>query len=267
MANNIDIDLNGWDTAFVISLAQANKAISKTGSTPPKFNVKDILFGDWDTWQFTTNGGGQLIQFNCPAKTGTYKGPGAKDVATGIDLTGLSFTVQCELQSVSNAIAESRGITVTPLTSDKVKDGTGEQNNFVTKLDSSNPKEPAVSVLGSSLMINDQGILVNSDTSTPLADVDDPFMAKTMIEAYVKQWFKDEGLAAFKHVFTEFLIGAQADKDDFAWLLPTDISYAVAMPKNATLENSVLTVFMKGFRLFNLKKKLKMMIVKKNIIL
>src|SRR5215831_8919926 len=75
------IDLFGWDTAFVISLTKANEAIKAQKSSPTTFEltvtsitntVDAAINGTWGDWSLTTNSGGSTIALLCPITSGTF---------------------------------------------------------------------------------------------------------------------------------------------------------------------------------------------------
>lgn len=247
---NIDIDLNGWDTAFVISLAKANESIVKNKVTPPQIDYKiatqddTVIQGTWGDWQFTADGGGQLIDFCCPLLKGTfnYDAIGVK----GLNLDNITFNVQFRLASLHNAeLAAARGVNAPDIAvAGDVLKTPGAQQNFVTNLEGTS-ETPAAAVIGSSLSIPQSGPnagkLVNNGVVIPTPPGME-IICKTMIENFVKQWFCDDGLKAFTHIFAMFLVNSTADHDEFQWLMPTDLSYAVAMSHDNSLEKSALGV-------------------------
>lgn len=216
------VDLFGWDTVFGISYTKANQAIRDLKSTPPKFDYDDekggvqkgTLTGQWGDWQLTTKGDGQNLTLQCPIVQGTFTTIMESGTTFAIDNTWIEIEVK--LQYLDQDTPTYSDPTATP--------GTGTQKNLQIRTASSEPADPVVSIEAYSFTF-------------PTAD--DPEVAAAICSAYFKEWF-NQNLSQFNHVFSVLVVNQLADKDQFQWLKPTDIGYAVS--STDSLDTSVFGV-------------------------
>jgi hypothetical protein len=208
------IDLFGWDTTFGISYAQANAAIVAEKTTPPTFEYTDTgagvsISGNWGDWQITTGGDGQNLHMHCPVASGTGSG-----VLGTIDLAGGYVVIEVKLEKLPDPSIE-------------VKDPTGKggiSNKLIVKT-LGTEEEPAVSIV-SWKFDNAKG------------------MWALVISGLFEAWFLAH-LDEFNHVFSVVALNVKADVDDYAWLKPTELSYACADAIQDPMNKSVFAVLCK----------------------
>lgn len=207
-----EIDLFGWDTAFAISYAQANAAIVAAKSTPPTFDYTDSdtgvrVQGTWGDWQITTGGDGQNLQMSCPITSGKATGGGADSV----DLSGSQLQIQVRLDKVPDPARAFTDPT-----------GSGGTANKLVVQTAGTDTNPAVAIIASQFP-----------------------HASGLLQAALPEIFQTyfiANIAQFNHVFSVLMLNETADKGDYQWLKPTDMSYAVADASDGSMDKSVMAV-------------------------
>lgn len=198
-----EIDLQGWDTANVVTADVLNGAIAAQKTYPPSFDLTEgtnAIKGTWGPWQLTLGRSGSLLEFTCPI----VKGTGIDNSGTSHDLAGATLYVEIELQTINDKASA-------------FKDKTADQATMPTQAKvllvdpTSTPTAPAVTVIAI------QPQTLRNDFFFIFGD-----------------WF-NANIAAFKHIFHAMMLSETAAKGDFQWLKPTDYSYAMAVSTNKKL--------------------------------
>jgi hypothetical protein len=208
------IDLYGWDTVFAINYKQANQAIKTAKSTPQSFAYNDStsnvhINGKWDDWQLTSGGDGQNLQLRCPVVSGTVTHEN-----NTFDLKNSVLQIQIRLSKVPDPAAR--------FNDPSAKSDTGIPIRLLTNTISTNT-DPAVSVL-----------------SAEFPEVSDSLLKEALpgvFSAYFNTHITD-----FSHTFSILIVNEQADKQDYQWLKPTDLSYACKNAADGSLDKSVFAV-------------------------
>lgn len=201
-------DTFGWDTVFAITFVETNAAIKAAKSSPTTLSVKHEeaghvyqLEGSFGDWELDTGGDGRNARFAIPLDTLVYTENGAASSFSNV-LLGVVFAFGFQ-PSRDESIAQ--------------KDGNGWMD---LRVDAS------------------QGATV---TSIQFLDGDDPGILAFIIKGLIETWFNDpENIGAFSHVFGSVNLNAKAASDDFQWLMPTDLGYAVV--DRGSLENSIFAI-------------------------
>jgi len=198
-----EIDLQGWDTANVVTPDVLNAAIAAQKTYPPSFDLTEgtnAIKGVWGPWQMTLGRSGTLLEFACPVVSGT----GIDGNGKSHDLAGATVYVEIALQTINS-------------TADAFADKTADKATM--------PKQAQV--------------LLVDPTSTPTAPAVTVIavMPQTLRNDFFfifGDWF-NANIAAFKHIFHAMMLSETAAKGDFQWLKPTDYSYAMAVSTNKKL--------------------------------
>lgn len=209
---------NNWDTAFGIKFGSANAAIKAQKSSPPSFSGTKPgggfsgpaieVAGDFGDWQLS-GGSGSLAQLMLPI-SGTAT---AEEQPPQV----IKFHGSAVIQ-VSLAYLDEHGNEVDP----NVSSAAGK--NFL-KLRTSTPdpqEQPVVSIMSISL--------------NPEAEE-----AQDAISDVLLGWL-DANLSAFDHTFAAVDVGELADKDEFQWLKPTKLGYAISNPEGAPPDDYIFAV-------------------------
>ncbi|MFS1519424.1 TULIP family P47-like protein [Bacillus sp. SCS-151] len=216
------IDLFGWDTAYAISFYDANKAIKELDTTPPTFNYNTLdatgnitssITGDWGHWSISTKSDGQNLVLRCPIKAGEFTTP-LEPLPINMNESWVEVEVQLAfIESEENSLIDSRSI-----------EGTGNQVNLQLQKD-------RIVITSSSF---------NFESST------DPSLIKVLCETVFAKYFEDH-IDEFNHVFSTFIINQQSTNENFQWLKPTYVHYALTSVNDSeneeiNLRNSTLGV-------------------------
>ena len=207
------IDLQGWDTANVISYSKMNRAIAKSNSTPKDFDFTDDteweIQGKWSPWELTLGGDGQNIYMKCTVESGTIKSPFGKD----LDLKGVWLTIEVRLAKKAGDASA------------KDPTGTGgKPQAFVVNDQPPTEDTLAVSVIESSIDHNEKLKIWRND-----------------LDGTFKSYF-NKHILDFVQVFNTVLIDSKADKEGFQWIKPTEVTYAVSEPVGGTLDTAVFAI-------------------------
>ncbi|MBR1086417.1 TULIP family P47-like protein [Bradyrhizobium manausense] len=195
-----EINLQGWDTANVVTADVLNAAIVAQKTYPLSFDLTqgtNAIKGTWGPWQMTLGRSGTLLEFACPVVSGT----GIDSNGKSHDLAGATLYVEIALQTINDSAS-----------------------NFGDNTAATQPK-PAQ-------------ILLVDPTSTPAAPAVTviaivPQALRNDFFFIFGDWF-NANISAFKHIFHAMMLSETAAKGDFQWLKPTDYSYAMAVNKNKT---------------------------------
>ena len=210
-----DVNTFGWDTVYAASFPVVNNAIMDQKSFPLSFDWKDsagvTIKGSWQSWQLISGGSGGNVQMKCLVQSGAVSGLSQPDG----DLKDASLIIQVKLQKVADASKS--------FTDPTAKPGTGNAH-IITVNTSAVGEDPAVSVLQSSQYPN-----VTSE------------LFKDLLGSIFGKYFNDN-ISNFPHVFSVMMLNVEAAKGDFAWLKPSDFSYAVGSSEDGKLSNSVFGV-------------------------
>lgn len=181
---------NGWDTVYVIPLAEVNRAIKTAGSSPKswkaelgpsKFAGKVEGEGHFDTWAVTTGGSGSLLHMKVPFDA-TLTGPdGTKTSVKG----GIAH-VQVKLDYLASD---------------------GQKKDLKVRTTGGGPDDPVVAVTSVSY------------ASPPDGD------EKAPLQGLLQKWF-NANLDQFAHVFATVNLAQDEAQGAFSWLKPTYTSYA-----------------------------------------
>lgn len=206
-----DIDLFGWDTTFAVNFTDTNAAIVAGHATPQSFEYSDAetdvsIAGQWGDWQLTCGGDGQNAHILCPITQGT-----AVSGAQQTDLSGSWLKIEVRLAAVPD-----------PALAFEDPTGKGGVAHKLVVKTTGTETDPAVSISASSFP-HATGLLVRALPS--------------IFQAY----FIDN-IALFNHVFSVVMLSETAYVDDYAWMKPTSMSYAVADASDGSLDKSVFSM-------------------------
>lgn len=225
---NKKLEMAGWDIISAVSFSQINKHIKDTESTPKTFKFPEgdgdgeapEISGEWKDWELTLDSNDQTIILNCPIKSGVFKVQGQQ-----FDLKDHWVKVEVTLKYYS----EFKTVV-------KVKDSTATVQKGTQK----------------NLMVQTK----TDDAEThPIATIkEDSFnkiqahhMYHTLCKSKFQHYF-NANLEEFHHIFVMAIINQQADNQNFQWLKPTTIAYAVDVNKTEgntaeeKLEKSVFAI-------------------------
>lgn len=204
-----EVGLQGWDTANVVDKEIINQSIIKQDTSPHKFHAKDeflgnTLKGKWGPWQIIADAkiGSKYIAFECPVKSGSY----VNSEGEGALLDGATVYMHVELSAIPDPEAEKGDKTAS-------RDSSGQIMKLIPAgAVPKDQKKDAKKVQP----ITVQNIVVKDGMSAEdLADAKELFV----------EWF-EANLDAFNHIFHIAILSEIADKGDFQWLKPTQLSYA-----------------------------------------
>ncbi|MBR0828482.1 TULIP family P47-like protein [Bradyrhizobium manausense] len=198
-----EIDLQGWDTANVVTPDVLNAAIAAQKTSPPTFDLTEgtnAINGTWGPWQLTLGRSGSLLEFACPI----VKGTGIDNNGKSHDLAGATVNIEIALQAINDTASAFADKTADKATMPK-------QAKVLLVDPTSTPTSPAVTVI----------------SIVPQSLRNDFFFI-------FGDWF-NANIAAFKHIFHAMMLSETAAKGDFQWLKPTDYSYAMAVSTNKKL--------------------------------
>lgn len=211
-----DVDTFGWSTVYAASFPVVNAAITKQKSFPRSFNYTDAtnarLAGDWESWQLS-GGGGQYLQLTCVVKSGSISGL-AQPEGSG-NLQAAKVIIQVQMEKIKQQSAAFEDATAVP--------GTGVAHILKVKYGLSD-NEPAVTVMAGSTYPQ-----VTSE------------LFKDLVGGILAKWF-NANISEFAHVFGVLLVDEEAANGDYAWLKPTDLSYAIGGSVGQNLALSVLGI-------------------------
>ncbi|WP_251862444.1 TULIP family P47-like protein [Clostridium sp. Marseille-Q2269] len=233
--NNVQFDLFGWDTVQGISFSEVNRAIETLGSTPKDFDYKfyknndpktnDLrrsINGEWSPWKLTLSGDGKILSLQCPIKSGSFY---MKTVDGGINLdfaNGDYVNIEVRLEYINSSQITHQDPTSKP--------NTGQQKDLIVKNTSDDQHVNAVSITG-----------YNFSSFTDENSYGDSLIAKSTCKGSFESWFNNkENLEKFKHVFATISVNTTANKGQFQWLKPTDVSYAVSTAED--LDKSIFGI-------------------------
>jgi hypothetical protein len=194
-------DTFGWDTVYAIRYADVNSAIVNDWPSHPlrvdQTSGPASIAGDFLPWRIVTGGSGRLVHLETPVPVLTYNdGTGPRD----FDATP---EIELELEFVPQPAPGVRGARTGGATSGgswmdlRVKGVAAGANAAVRVLDI-------------------------TYTGTQPGDIE-----KAIIMDLFRQWFENN-IQEFATVFASVNLNAKADVDQFQWLMPTHVSYAVA---------------------------------------
>lgn len=204
-------DTNNWDTVFAITFKNANTAITKAGSSPPGFSgiytdglsgSKYTVAANFGAWQLV-GGSGALVHMALPLTDGKVTLEGG---STSITFNG-SATIEVHLDYLPQPETASAASDTKQYL--KVKTTTTDPNT-----------DPIVSI---------QSVSLDNEN------------AAGAVQEVLDQWLLNN-LQTFNHVFTVVDINVQAAKDQFQWLKPTKVGYAVNAPEAAKVEDYIFGV-------------------------
>lgn len=182
-------DTYGWDTVFVVHIADANAAIVRAGTSPPGFQGTDApdgysVAGAFGPWAIAPGGSGDLIRLAIPIHDVVITEPGgATEPAAGTALVDVRLHFLDEDEDVSTRKLK---VLSTP----------------------SEDQEKLASVVS-----------IEYTGTAP------GFLGDAALQALLEQWL-DANLADFEHVFATVDIDRTADTGAFQWMQPTHVSYA-----------------------------------------
>jgi hypothetical protein len=221
--NGLKADTYGWDTVFAIRIDDVNASIKNKKTSPKSFSAsttdpqthnKVDVNGNFSDWQITTGGSGKLIHMSTPVISLIARGILADGTKAEFSFNEGNFEVQVELEFLPH--------------NDPPANGSGTFHNLMVKHSGQTPGEQVVT------FIDAYGFGNSTDGSnTPFSAVQDD------VESALQIWF-NENLNDFEHVFATVNLNREADKGQFEWLLPTDVSYAYI--DGDSLDNSILGV-------------------------
>jgi hypothetical protein len=193
-----EINLQGWDTANIVTDDVLNAAIAGQGTSPKSFDNTDpgsgaSITGVWGPWQKTSLRTGEMVSFMCPIVSGT----GTEDSGKTVDLAKASLNIEIQLKTLDDLASA-----------------------FIDK----SAKTPAKTAPARILMVNDQSTPTNPAV-TVISIV--PASLRNSFQFLFEDWF-NANIASFKQIFHAIMLDETAAKADFQWLKPTDISYAAA---------------------------------------
>ncbi|CAO5026274.1 TULIP family P47-like protein [Microcystis wesenbergii] len=207
-----NVNTFGWNTVYAASVPVVNNAIVTQKSFPTSFDYPDNvgvhIKGNWKSWQLISGGSGSNVQMKCIVDSGTISGLGQPDG----DLKDASLIIQVKLQKIADASLNFTDTTAKP--------DTGTANAIKVNTQAIGD-DPVVSVLQSS--------------QYPNVSVE---LFKDLLGSVFGHYF-NANISSFSHVFSVMMLNQQAAKDDFAWLKPTDLSYAVGSTEDDDLSKAV----------------------------
>ena len=194
-------DTFGWDTVYAIRYADVNSAIVKDWPSPPihlnQTSGPASIDGDFAPWRIATGGSGHLVHMETrvPAMAYNSGGPPVTYDATA--------EIEVQLEFIPQPVAGVRGARRARGVS------SGAWMNLRLKAPTANMAVTLIDV---------------TYAGPAPSDID-----KAIIKDLFRLWFNDPAnLQNFTTVFASVNLNAKADKDQFQWLMPTFVSYAVA---------------------------------------
>ncbi|QOS99888.1 TULIP family P47-like protein [Brevibacterium sp. JNUCC-42] len=210
-----DLSLMGWDTNYVTSYSNVNKAIQQKKLYPQNFYTEDSddIFGDFsmngtfDSWEITTGGDGKNVNFICKIGEDSYFSFETRSYPLNGDLVKIQLKLQ--YFNSEKTIADSTG------------KGDGNQVDLKVKTDQDN----------------------NGDE--PVIIVSTPGVGQRVLDSIIKTMFEDwfnANIDQFENIFSHVLLEETAKDENFQWLKPTEKYYGVAEPEDASLDDCILAV-------------------------
>src|SRR6056297_293062 len=228
-----EVDLNGWDTVFAVTLDEINAAIRSRGSSPPKLNLpawgadKFAVTADFGDWHLSPGGDGAEICVSLPMTNLVAKyqlpGKGGQPGETGevtCDACTLTILIRLDLSPLDDS--EATGPDGKPLA--PPANGT-KRHGLKPRTASTNPQDPVAALHGFAL-------------TKPLSDP----QAKDTLATALLAWCNDN-LNQFRHIFAVLDLETKVATGDFAFCKPHTSSYAyVDMPGQKTGYLGVLSM-------------------------
>jgi hypothetical protein len=187
-------DAYGWDTVFAVHIGDANAAIARAKSSPPRFSAADeadgyAASGSFGDWQIATGGSGDLIRLAIPIVGCTITEPGgSSEVVNGTALVDVRL----------NYLDED------------TKPSVGGSNKLL-KVQTDASKAPDHQVA--------------SVVDITYADTQPSFLGGAALQEMLEAWL-NANLVDFDHVFATVNIDRTADTGAFQWMQPTHVAYA-----------------------------------------
>jgi len=210
------VDTLGWDTVFAANYSTVNEAIENEQTYPTNFNYVDkelgmTIKGIWKSWRLIPGGSGGSVKMECIIESGTVEG--FQQPVGDLSSSCLIIRVRLSaLESDKHAFNDSTG-----------KVGTGQA--MILKINThSTAENVAVEVSQDSKYPNVKSVLFQD-----------------LLGGIFDKYF-NEHISEFNHVFSIMMINVEAANDDFAWLKPSDFSYAVGGPEEGSIDEHVFGV-------------------------
>ncbi|MEM7001784.1 MAG: TULIP family P47-like protein [Pseudomonadota bacterium] len=184
------VDTYNWDTCFAIRFADANRGLMKPGASPTTFQLDDsgVILDGTFNPWQLSGGAGILLNMQVPIATGTMTYDGSD-----YDMAGALATLQIQLRMLEDVAHEA-------------------------------DRDPHEGVPHLLVANGDVAVSVTQLTNVP----DDPgFAIIAIMQGALQLWF-NENLAEFTHSFATINVNEVADQEQFQWLKPTGVGYAVS---------------------------------------
>lgn len=204
-----DLSLIGWDTGYVTSFTNVNKAIKENAIYPKAFEeaFKDEAFGlefsikgTWKPWVLSPDSEGKNISFKC-------------DINSGAEIIQLENNKKFTLSDNAYVKIQVR-LKYFNIEDKTIEDNTGMGDGKQYNLKIKNEKDEN----GNKPIIILDTHFFDESPSPILEDV-----TKSMLN----KWFLDN-INKFEHIFSYFLLNETAKDPDFQWLKPTTAYYGVS---------------------------------------
>lgn len=209
--SDLTADTMGWDMVFALTVSEANKAIAVMNSSPKTFSADSGEEGfhvaaDFDHWELSEKGSDHSVVIKLPIPTATLTR--TKDNTT-VTVNSLFAEVRVELEFIA--------------TDELAKlNQAGKRNHLKVK----NVRDDGEKVA--------HVIAVESYTG----EWSDPGLP-IIINAALEHWLQTN-LKDFEHIFATLDLHIDPAKEQFKWMVPSDLDYAFAPGK--TTDDAVLGV-------------------------
>ncbi len=211
-------DTAGWDAVNCVRVTEINDAIRNAGTSPEQMEIEledgRYAQGEFASWQVAPGGDGQLINLEIPMHNVEIRRNDRQS-----HLENVIVEVQVRMELISSGRKKALG------------DNTVEKLLVIAK-------QP------SGLLMGSDGV-ERAATVTAVVGADDIGVAlNSTLRSCVEAWM-NENLDKFSHVFAAVNISQRISEDTegeaFAWLKPTDVSYAFGTSRTDP-EASVLAI-------------------------
>lgn len=214
-------DTGGWDAVSCVKIGDINDAIRNAGTSPREFDISvgqsSEVKGTFVHWRVAGGGAGPLINLTIPIRDLEIT---RNDVTKTLEEVHATVQVRMELAPSHRKLLGAPPDTVEKLL--VIDIGSNRDPNLLT----SGPNDHAAKVMGIS------------------GDEDLGMRHASALRLGLETWL-NENLDAFEHVFATVNVSTKLDEETkgaaFAWLKPTDVSYAFGHNTKSD-EDSVLAI-------------------------